>query len=82
MAAHEGRKLYRGAKYEVNITPAGTSFPWIHVYRRRYRDGPLEEIGTLDYRRPFAHEQIARALGEMILSDCQITRDFRRNLPA
>ena len=83
------RRRFRGDSYIVDITPPGTSFPWVKVIRRRRtrlwgRIAGDQEIrtpgfGNMDSFDEPTIDETARQIGRAILDDSQIIQTWRAN---
>ena len=81
------RRWFSGDSYIVDITPPGTSFPWVKVVRRKKirlwgRIAGDEEIrapgfGNMDVFDEPTIDDTARQIGRAILDDSEIIRDYR-----
>lgn len=78
---------FRGDSYIVDITPPGTTFPWVKVVRRRRvrpRGRIAEEaeiqapgFGNMDAFDESNIDETARQIGRAVLEDSRIIREWR-----
>jgi hypothetical protein len=78
---------FHGDSYVVNVTPPGTTFPWVKVVRRkkrRLRGRIAEEVeirapgfGDMDAFDEANIDETARQIGRAILDDSEIIREWR-----
>ena len=70
------RRQTRGDVIRINITPASTTFPWLHFHVHRYgiRFGAVE-VGQVDMRKK-TREEAARAIGEKVIQNSRVLRSW------
>lgn len=67
-------KKTRGDVFRINITPAGTSFPWIRIFNHEFgiRRGGKEVSNEIGATKGKSRSRLAREIGEAIIKNSKV----------
>jgi len=69
-----------GDVFRINITPPSDTFPWTKIFLREYGiKGSGVEVGGVDAKREKSRNEVAREIGEEIISNSKVLTAWFKN---